>query len=181
MAKISAVALCLAAAAAAAASASAAETPCGHSRCPENFVLLSGRCLNVTSAKHLARPLPWPEARELCQARASGDWTADLASVDVPLLAAFTDFIKKHIPDMTHYIFWAGARKVGGEWQELDGTPIDPLDYMWHMQHPSDASPDDYAYGMLVPASTNQLRFYLTPYSLHSVGPSALCEARRRA
>ncbi|XP_069974248.1 uncharacterized protein [Penaeus vannamei] len=113
---------------------------------------------------------------------AAGEWAADLASVDLPLLAAFTDFIRKHIPGMSTYVFWAGARKVDGEWQALDGTPIDPLGYLWHMHHPSAAAaPDHHIYGMLVPASLHQLRFYLTPYAVSSVGPSALCEARRRA
>ncbi|XP_042891973.1 uncharacterized protein LOC122266345 [Penaeus japonicus] len=175
MAKVSAVVLCLAAALAAAAAAL-----CGHSLCPENFVLVGGRCLNVSTATYHGQSpaLQWPEARELCRAMSSGGWAADLASVDLPLLASFTDFILMHIPGMKYYIFWAGAQKVDGRWEALDGTLIDPMDYMWHMTYPTPADADDRIYGMLVPASVNQLRFYLTPYSNHSVGPSALCEAR---
>ncbi|XP_069973870.1 uncharacterized protein [Penaeus vannamei] len=100
MAKISAVLLGLLAAAAAASASASAVTSCGHTSCPENFVLLSGRCLNVTTDTYRGsgKPLPWAEARERCRAMAAGEWAADLASVDLPLLAAFTDFIRKHIP-----------------------------------------------------------------------------------
>nr|XP_027225763.1 uncharacterized protein LOC113817858 [Penaeus vannamei] len=145
--------------------------------CPADFIPLDGRCVHIYTENYAgsAPPMLWPEARDLCAAKATAGWTTELAKVDEGFLREFSAHIVSEIPGMTGYIFWTGGSKVNGVWQWTDTSPIDPMGYFWYMSSPNPDSTG--TYGMLVPSGANN-RFYMIEYNESNVGPSFICEAK---
>ncbi|XP_050687140.1 uncharacterized protein LOC126980859 [Eriocheir sinensis] len=110
------------------------------SSCPEPFSLMGSRCVFVThnSDASGSPAVSWFEARMLCAEKVDGtSWTADLVS---NYNASFQRLLTKHIkayPDVERYHnYHVGAAFVKDAWLWLDDTPINKMDYIWHIFSP---------------------------------------------